>query len=265
MAEFTAKDVQRLRQLTGAGMLDCKKALEATEGDFDAAVNWLREKGLAQSGKRSGRENTQGAIATANTGTAAAVVEVKSETDFVAKSAEFTALVYELAQAVAERGEQAVDEFKDQLDDLRITLKENIDVGRVVRFEAPEGAVIDTYLHTQSDRGVNGVMVELVGGDRALAHEVALHVASMRPEWLSRDEVPAERVATEREVLENLTRNEGKPEQAIPKIVEGRIGGFYRDNVLLEQPFVRDSKVSIEKLLGSARVTRFAQVEIGRG
>src|SRR5262245_15719315 len=140
MAEFTAKDVQRLRQVTGAGMLDCKKALEATEGDFDKAVNWLREKGLAQTGKRSDRENTQGAVATANTGAAAAAVELKSETDFVAKSAEFTALVEEIAQAVAERGESAVDEFKEQLDNLRITLKENIDLGRVVRFEAPEGA-----------------------------------------------------------------------------------------------------------------------------
>src|SRR5919202_4463980 len=112
MAEFTARDVQRLRQLTGAGMLDCKKALEASGGDFDKAVNWLREKGLAQSGKRTDRANEQGAVATANTGEAAAVVELKSETDFVAKAAEFTALVHELAQAVAEQGEAAINEYK---------------------------------------------------------------------------------------------------------------------------------------------------------
>ncbi|HVL28691.1 MAG TPA: translation elongation factor Ts [Acidimicrobiales bacterium] len=264
MANFTAKDVQRLRQLTGAGMLDCKKALEATDGDVDRAVNWLREKGLAQTGKRSERANEQGAVATANTGTAAAAVELKCETDFVAKSPDFTALAHEMAQAVAERGESAVDEFKDQLDGLRITLKENIDVGRVVRFEAAEGAVLDTYLHSQNDRGVNGVIVELSGGDRALAHEVALHVASMRPQWLTRDEVPEERVAAEREVLENLTRNEGKPEQAVPKIVEGRIGGFFKDNVLLEQPYVKDAKQTVRQLLGNASLTRFAQVEIGR-
>ena len=264
MANFTAQDVQRLRKLTGAGMLDCKKALEATDGEFDKAVNWLREKGLAQSGKRTDRANEQGAVATANTGEAAAVVELKSETDFVAKSAEFTALVEELAQAVAERGEQAVDEFKGQLDNLRLTLKENIDLGRVVRFEPPEGAVVDTYLHSQNDRGVNGVMVELAGGDRALAHEVALHVASMRPQWLTRDEVPPERVEAERAVLENLTRNEGKPEQAVPKIVEGRLGGFFRDNVLVEQPYVRDPKQSIGQLVGKAKITRFTQVEIGR-
>ena len=264
MAEFTAKDVQRLRQTTGAGMLDCKKALEATDGDFEKAVNWLREKGLSQTGKRADRANEQGAVATANTGEAAAVVELKSETDFVAKSAEFTAIVHELAQAVAERGEQAVDEFKEQLDNLRITLKENIDVGRVVRFEAADGAVIDTYLHSQNDRGVNGVMVELVGGDRQLAHEVALHIASSRPQWLTRDEVPAERVEAEREVLENLTRNEGKPEQAVPKIVEGRLGGFFKDNVLLEQPYVREPKQTVGQLIGNAKITRFAQVEIGR-
>ena len=264
MADFTAKDVQRLRQVTGAGMLDSKKALEACGGDFDDAVTWLREKGLAQTAKRSDRENTQGAVATANTGTAAAVVELKSETDFVAKSPDFTSLAEELAQAVAERGEGAVDEFKEQLDALRITLKENIDVGRVVRFEAAEGAVLDTYLHSQNDRGVNGVMVELEGGDRALAREVALQVASMRPQWRVRDAVPAERVEAEREVLENLTRNEGKPEQAIPKIVEGRLGGFFKDTVLVEQPYVRESKQTVQQMLGNAKVTRFAQVEIGR-
>jgi elongation factor Ts len=147
---------------------------------------------------------------------------------------------------------------------MRISLKENIDLGRVVRFEAENGAVLDSYLHVQNDRGVNGVLVELVGGDQALAHEVALHVASMRPQWLTREEVPPERIESEREVLENLTRNEGKPEQAIPKIVEGRLNGFFRDNVLVEQTFVKDSKKTIQQLLGSAQVTRFAQVEIGR-
>ncbi len=264
MADFTAKDVQALRQATGAGMLDCKKALEAVGGDMEKAVNWLREKGLAQTGKRSDRANQQGAVATANTGSAAAAVELKCETDFVAKSPDFTALAHEMAQAVAERGESAVDEFKDQLDSLRITLKENIDIGRVVRFEAVDGAVLDTYLHSQNDRGVNGVIVELVGGDRALAHEVALHVASMRPQWLTREDVPEDRVAAEREVLEKLTRNEGKPEQAIPKIVEGRLGGFFKDHVLLEQGYVREPKQTIRQLLGSATLTRFAQVEIGR-
>ncbi|MCA1691530.1 MAG: translation elongation factor Ts [Actinobacteria bacterium] len=264
MPNFTAQDVQRLRQATGVGMMDAKKALDESGGDFEEASRWLREKGLAQSARRADRANQQGAVAAANTGTAAALVELKCETDFVAKSPEFTGLVHELVAAVAEQGEQAVDDFKEQLDNFRITLKENIDLGRVVRFEAAEGAVLDSYLHVQSDRGVNGVLVELAGGDRALAHEVALHVASMRPQWLSRDEVQAERVEAERQVLETLTRNEGKPEQAVPKIVEGRLNGFFKDNCLLEQSYVRDTKQTISQLLGDARVTRFAQVEIGR-
>jgi len=124
--------------------------------------------------------------------------------------------------------------------------------------------VLDGYLHTQNGRGVNGVLVEVVGGDRALAHDIALHVASMRPEWLSRDDVPAERVAAEREVLETLTRNEGKPDAAVPKIVEGRINGFFKDRCLLEQAFVKDTKRTITQLLGGATVRRFAQVEIRR-
>ncbi len=265
MANFTAKDVQRLRLDTGLGMMDAKKALEANDGDFEAAKKYLREKGIIKSGERTGRANEQGAVAAANTGAAAALVELRCETDFVAKSPDFSALAEEMAQAVAERGEPAEDEFKERLDTLRITLKENIDVGRVVRFEAVEGAVLDTYLHVQNDRGVNGVMVELVGGDQSLAHEVSLHVAHARPQWRTREEVPEERIAAEREVLENLTRNEGKPEAAIPKIVEGRIGGFYRDNVLVEQAYVKDAKQSVQQFLGGARVTRFAQVEIGRG
>jgi elongation factor Ts len=264
MADFSAADVQRLRKLTGAGMLDCKRALEATGGDFEAAVNWLREKGLAQSAKRADRASEQGAVGAANLGGAAALVELLCETDFVAKSPDFVNLVGELAEAVAAKGEGATADYAQTIEDLRISLKENITLGRVVRFEAAGGAVLDSYLHSQNDRGVNGVLVELAGGDQRLAHEVALHIASMRPQWLTREEVPAERVEAERQVLENLTRNEGKPEQAVPKIVEGRLNGFYRDTVLLEQPWVKDNKQTLRHLVGEARVTRFAQVEIGR-
>jgi len=224
----------------------------------------LREKGLSSKVERSGRASEQGAVSVASLGDAAAVVELKSETDYVAKSPDFRELVDELAAAVAAEGPDAAAKRQDEVDGLAITLKENIGVGRVVHFEAPPGGVIDTYLHIQNDRGVNGVIVEVVGGDRALAHDIALHVASMRPQWLSRDDVPADRVAEEREVLETLSRNEGKPEQALPKIVEGRLNGFFKDNVLLEQAFVKDSKQTIGQLLGDARVTRFARVEIGR-
>jgi elongation factor Ts len=134
-----------------------------------------------------------------------------------------------------------------------------------VRFEAGAGAVIDAYLHEQNDRGVNGVLVELNGGDQSLAHELALHIAFARPEYLSRDEVPAERIEEERQILEAESRNEGKPEQAIPKIVEGKLAGrFFAEHVLLEQKYVRDPKQTIKQLLGDATITRFAQVEVGR-
>ena len=264
MAAFTAKDVQALRQATGAGMMDAKRALQENDGDPSEAARWLREKGLSKSVERSGRANDQGAVAVAADGSSAAVVELRSETDYVAKSADFKALADQLARAVAADGEDAAAKLQEEIDNLKITLKENIDLGRVVRFEATDGAVLDAYLHVQNERGVNGVLVEVVGGDPGLAHDIALHVAAMRPEWLSREEVPPERVDEERKVLETLTRNEGKPEQALTKIVEGRLNGWFRDHCLLEQPFVKDPKQTISGLLGGARLTRFAQVEIGR-
>jgi elongation factor Ts len=264
-ANFSAKDVQTLRQQTGAGMMDAKRALQENGGNMEDAGRWLREKGLAQSAKRSDRAADQGAVSVANTGSVAAAVELRCETDFVAKSPDFVALVEDLADAVATKGENAVAERQGDVESLGITLKENISVGRVVRFEAPPGAVLDAYLHIQNERGVNGVLVELQGGDQGLAHELALHIAFARPEYLTRDEVPAEEVDKERQILEAETRNEGKPEQAIPKIVEGKLAGrFFAERVLLEQKFVRDPKMTIKQLLGDAKVTRFAQVEVGR-
>jgi len=265
MADFSAKDVQTLRQQTGAGMMDAKRALTENNGDMDAAGRWLREKGLAQSAKRSDRAAEQGAVSVANTGSVAAAVELTCETDFVAKSPDFVALVEDLADAVATKGEGATDERKDDVQGLGITLKENISVGRVVRFEAPDGAVLDAYLHIQNERGVNGVLVELQGGDQQLAHEIALHIAFSRPQYLTRDEVPATEVEAERQILEAETRNEGKPEQAIGKIVEGKLAGrFFAERVLMEQKFVRDPKMTIKELLGDAKINRFAQVEVGR-
>jgi elongation factor Ts len=264
MAEFTARDVQALRSAMGVGMMDAKRALTECDGDMEAAKRWLRESGLAKVEERADRGSTQGAVAVARDGQSAALVSLRSETDFVAKSPEFTSLLDDLAKVVAARGENAVGERQEELDSLRISLKENIALGEVRRFEAGEGAVLDAYLHVQNGRGVNGVLVEVAGGDEALAHEVALHIAFARPQWLSRDEVPADRVAHERELLENLTRNEGKPEAAVPKIVEGRLGGFFKAHCLLEQAYVRDTKTTIAQLLGDATVSRFAQVEIGR-
>jgi elongation factor Ts len=189
----------------------------------------------------------------------------------VAKSPDFTAMAQALADAVAARGEGAVSELGSRLDELKISLKENIDIGQVVRFEAAPGNVLDTYLHVQSDRGVNGVVVELAGGDAELAHEIAVSVAFNRPAYLTRDEVPADVVAAQRELLETQTRNEGKPEAAMAKIVEGKLTGFFKEvgkpgspkGVLLEQAYPKDEKQSISQFLGGATIVRFAQVEIG--
>jgi elongation factor Ts len=266
MADFSAKDVQALRKATGVGMMDAKRALTENDGDFEKAVVWLREKGLSKAAERADRANEQGAVAIARQGNTAAIVELNCETDFVAKSAEFTGLLDTLAAAVVADGEAAIAAHQDAVDDLRITLKENIAPGRVARFETPEGGVLFAYLHTQSGRGVNAVMVELKGGDEALAKEIALHIAFARPTYLSREDVPAEVVANERQVQEAITRNEGKPEAAVPKIVEGRLTGFFKQLVLLEQDFVKDNKITIGKLVADAgaTLTRFAQVEIGR-
>jgi elongation factor Ts len=261
--DFTAKDVQRLRQLTGAGMMDAKKALEASDGDFEAATKWLRENGLAASMKRADRENTEGAIAAHNAGGAAALAQLKTESDFVAKSADFVNLVNDIAEAVANKGEDAATGFAEAVDGLKVSLKENIELGRVVRFEAAPGNVLDAYLHVQNDRGVNGVLVEVAGGGQDLAHEIALQIAFSRPRYLSRDDVPADEITAEREVLEAATRNEGKPEQSIPKIVEGKLNAFFADRCLLDQKSVKDNKQTIAQLLGDAKVVRFAQIEIG--
>jgi elongation factor Ts len=260
---FTAKDVQGLRQATGAGMMDAKKALEATDGDIEAAKQWLREQGLAASARRSERENVQGVVAVVIDDNVGALVELKCETDFVAASEHFKLEAQELARLVAAKGGGAVAERQPRLDDLKITLKENIEVGKVARLEADDGQVIDSYLHIQGGRGVNGVLVVIDGGDKQLAHDVAVHVAFARPRYLTRDDVPAEVVEAERATLEAITRNEGKPEQAIPKIVEGRLGGFFKNVALLDQPYAKDDKQSIGQLLGDARVVDFAQVEIG--
>jgi elongation factor Ts len=260
---FTAKDVQSLRQATGAGMMDAKKALEANDGDMEQAKQWLREKGLAASAKRDDRENTQGVVALVIEGNVGAIVKLKSETDFVAGSDQFKAEADTLARLVIAKGEAAVAERTAELEDLKIVLKEKIELGEVVRIEAAPGNVIDSYLHLQGGRGVNGVLVELSGATQELAHDIAVHVAFARPKYLSRNDVPADVLEHERQTLETISRNEGKPEAALPKIIEGRINGFFKDVALLDQPYAKDDKQSVAQIIGSASIVRFAQVEIG--
>jgi elongation factor Ts len=268
---FSAQDVKKLRDATGVGMMDAKKALEATDGDFEAAKKWLLENGLTKALGRSDRENTDGAVALGRSGRTAALVELKSETDFVAKSPDFLGLVQAAADAVAADGDGALAGLQGRLDELKISLKENIDFGRVHRMDPAEGNGFDAYLHIQNGRGVNGVLVELAGGDDELAHQVALHISFSRPSVLSRDDVSPAEVEEQRTVLENATRNEGKPEAALPKIVEGKLGGWFKrvgqkadpGGALLEQPWVHDEKQSVQQALGGASIVRFAQVEIG--
>ena len=260
---ISAKDVAALRASTGVGMMDCKKALEETDGDIDAAIKLLRERGLTKAAERADRENNQGVVALVVDGNVGAMVQLKCETDFVAGSDHFKGLADDMVKLVAGKGESAIAEKQAAFDELKITLKENIELGRVVRFEAAPGDVIDHYLHIQGGRGVNGVLVELHGGTAELAHDIAVHAGFTKPKWLSRDDVPAEAIAAERATLENLTRNEGKPEAAIAKIVDGRIGGFFRDHCLIEQSYVKDEKQTITQLLNGATIVRFSQVTIG--
>ena len=260
---FTAKDVQSLRQATGAGMMDAKKALEANDGDMEEAKQWLREKGLAASAKRDDRENTQGLVALVIDGSVGAIVKLKSETDFVAGSDQFKAEADTLARLVIAKGESAVAERTAELETLRIVLKEKIELGDVVRIEAAAGNTIDSYLHLQGGRGVNAVLVEMSGASAELAHDVAVHVAFARPKFLSRADIPADVLDKERQTLETISRNEGKPEAALPKIIEGRIHGFFKDVALLDQPYAKDDKQTVAQVICSASIVRFAQVEIG--
>ncbi len=260
---ITAKDVQTLRQSTGVGMMDAKKALEANNGDMEAATQWLRVQGLASAAKRSDRIAGEGAVAVVRDGNAAGIVELRCETDFVAKSEEFVGLVDEIAARVAAEGEGATAQFQDRLETLLTTLKENISLGRVFRVEAGDGEVVETYIHQQSGRGVNAVAVVVRGADRDVAHEVAVHIAFAKPLYLKREDVPSAEVDAERATVEEISRNEGKPEAALPKIIEGRLNGWFKERVLLEQAYVKDEKQTIEQYLHGATITAFAQVVVG--
>ena len=262
MAEVTAKDVKALRDATGAGMMDAKRALVEADGDATRAARILREKGLTKVATLEDRENNQGAVAIATNGTAAALVELKSETDFSAKSSDFVALVTTLAEAVLADGPEAVDKHAEAIDTLKIQKKENIMLGKVARFEAAEGNVLDTYLHEQDGRGTVGVLLELANSNAELAHEISLHIAFAKPSALRRDEVDEALVATAREGFEELTRKEGKPEQAIPKIVEGRVNSWFAERVLPEQGMFGD-KETVQDRLGDGSIVRFELAVIG--
>jgi elongation factor Ts len=280
MADISAQDVAALRKATGAGMMDCKQALDASEGDLDAAMDWLRAKGLGKAGKLGEREATEGAVDAIVDRKVGVIVEVNCNTDFVAKGAEFTGMVGRLAELVAAQGDADVaglpfdgSTVGETLQQLAAKLGENVTLGRVVRFETGAEGVIDAYKHVQNDRGTIGVLVELAGVDGsdpealAVAHEIALHVSFAAPAYLTREEVPESVLERERSVIEEKSRNEGVPDAKLQGAVQGRLNAFYHDVVLLEQPSVKDPKVSIKQLLAGlgadASIRRFARVKVG--
>lgn len=263
MATFTAKDVQTLRKQTGAGMMDAKRALEGTNGDFVEAAKWLRETGIAKSATRSDRANTEGVVAVSLSERIVVAVELKCETDFVAKSDGFIAMANDLAEVVAQHGEAAVEKRAAELETMKMTLKENIQIGRIARFEAGPDEVLNGYVHLQNGRGVNVVLVHLSGGSAEVARDVAMHAAFSRPRWVTTDDIPDDVLEAERESLTAITRNEGKPEEAVDRIVQGRLGGFFREHVLLEQKWVKDETQTIAQLVGDNEVRNFSQIEIG--
>jgi elongation factor Ts len=259
---ISAKDVQNLRQLTGVGMMDAKKALEANNGDVELAIQWLRVQGLASAAKRIDRKASEGAVAVVRNANVAAIVELRCETDFVAKSEEFVSLADEIAASVCAEGEGATSHFQEHIEKMLTTLKENISIGRVYRLEAKDGDVVETYIHQQSGRGVNAVAVVVKGANKEVAHELAVHIAFAKPLFLTREDVPSGQVDAERKTVEEISRNEGKPEAALPKIIEGRLNGWFKERVLVEQSYVKDEKQTIQQFLGSATIVSFAQVVV---
>jgi elongation factor Ts len=269
MANFTAADVKKLRDMTGSGMMDCKKALEEAEGDFDKAADILRTKGQAKMAKRAGeREAKAGLVATSGN----ALVELNCETDFVAKGDDFVAVAQQIADAAdaAKAGDQAAvgaltlgdKTIAEVVEGLAITIGEKIELGRVAYFDGP----VVTYMHKRAADlpPAVGVLVEYAG-DAEAARGAAMQIAAMKAEYLTREDVPGDVVEHERAIAEETTRQEGKPEQAIPKIVEGRLGGFFKQVVLLEQESITESKKSVKDVLDAAgtSVTRFARFEVG--
>ena len=274
MANFTAADVKALREQTGAGMMDVKKALTEANGDAEKALEIIRLKGLKSLSKREGRQASAGLLAAQTDGTVGVLVEVNSETDFVAKNQKFIDFSNEvLAAAVASKaadldalfaapmGEGTV---KDRLDAFAAIIGEKLQVGRIVRVE---GENVDLYLHqTNPDLPPQvGVFVVTDAAGKSVAHDIAMHVAAYMPAYLDRDSVPADVLDKERATLEKITLEEGKPANIVPKIVEGRLNAFYKDNCLVDQAFARDPSKSVAQVLkeAGATVTNFVRVHVG--
>ncbi|MEV0463134.1 translation elongation factor Ts [Nocardia tengchongensis] len=270
MANYTAADVKRLRELTGSGMMDCKKALEENAGDFDKAVEFLRIKGAKDVGKRAERATAEGLVAAQD----GVLIEINCETDFVAKNQEFQDVANAIVAAAAKARPADLDALKavevdgktaDQvLQELAAKIGEKLELRRVAVFDGQT----TVYLHKRATDlpPAVGVLVEYTGSDADAARAAGMQVAALKAKYLTREDVPAELVAKEREIAEATAKEEGKPEAALPKIVEGRVNGYYKDVVLLEQASVTDSKKTVKAQLDDAGVaiTRFARFEVGQ-
>jgi elongation factor Ts len=249
MTEISAAMVKELRDATSAGMMDCKRALEETAGDFDAAVKLLREKGIASAAKRAGRETTEGIVLTRADGSVAALVAVGCETEPVSKNEDFRAYADEVLATVFDRGEEAATaELEERRTELTARLGENIQIAGARRMAAVNGERFAAYVHPPANKV--GVLLKVKGGSPELARQLAMHISFARPTFSSRDEVPAELVASEREILSRLPDVESKPADVREKIIEGMLNKrFYAESVLGEQPWIHDTGLSVAKAL----------------
>ena len=274
---ITASQVKELREKTGAGMMDCKKVLTETDGDFEKAIELLRERGIAKAAKKSDRIAAEGLVTTyvSEDGKVGAVVEVNAETDFVAKNEEFRSFVADVAKQVALKAPATVEDLLNQpsiaeegktvgevLTGKIATIGENMSIRRFERFETEN--MIESYIHGD---GKIAVLVEMENATTELAKDVCMQIAAARPEYLDRESVPAERVDKEMEILKAQAMNEGKPAEIAEKVVMGRIGKFYGEICLVEQDFVKDPDIKVGKLVESkgAKIVRFARFEKGEG
>lgn len=271
MAQITAALVKELREITGAGMMDCKKALVECEGDKDKAIDYLREKGIAKAAKKAGRIASEGVVAAASDGNTACIVEINSETDFVAKNENFQNLVKKIAEHIVACKPADMDALNaSQMDGKTVaevmteavaSIGEKLSLRRFEVYTTEDGQLA-TYIHMG---GKIGVIVELSGGDATLGKDVAMQIAAAKPQCIGREDVDQEALAHEREVLRKQALEEGKPEKIVEKMVDGRINKYYKEVCLVEQEFVKDSDKTIKDILAGVEVRRFARFEMGEG
>lgn len=277
----SAADVKALREATGAGMMDCKKALTDTEGDVEAAKQLLRKKGLAAVGKRADRTASEGLVAAklSEDGKRGVMVELGSETDFVAKGERFGRLADEVAEKVYEYGTGAevegelASEIERLIEDASVDLQEKIEFRGSAVFEALDGGVVAAYLHRAGGWAKKGVLVRLGGGEPdalgSVAYDLAMHIQFARPEYLRREDIPENVIAEERSIAEARALNEGKPADVVPKIAEGAVGKLYKERVLTEQAYIKDEKKTVAKWLEEvapgATIEEFSIFEVGAG